>query len=69
MWKKYNLEFKGRKYITDEGQFETCQNVADKHPSGYLGNLVKKVMQAETPSSQQQVVVGVTHPTFDGEVF
>ena len=69
LWKKHNLEFKGRKYITDEGQFETCQNVADKHPSGYLGNLVQKVMQAETPSSQQQVVVGVTHPTFDGEVF
>lgn len=69
LWKKYNIVFKGRKYITDEGQFESCQNVSDKHPSGYLGNLAQKVIQAEPPSSQEQVVVGVTHPSFDGEVF
>ncbi|WP_409416977.1 fibronectin type III domain-containing protein [Flavobacterium sp. PS2] len=68
LWKRFNIEFKGRKYITDEGQFQSCKNVADKHPSGYLGNLVKKVMEANPPSNQEQVVVGVTHQSFGGEV-
>lgn len=40
----------------------------DNHPDGYLGNLVKQVMDAPKPTSSEQVVVGVTHPSFNGKV-
>ena len=34
-----------------------------------LGNLVKQVKDARIPSDAEQVVVGVTHPSFNGKVF
>ncbi|CAA0209300.1 hypothetical protein TMP248_250041 [Tenacibaculum maritimum] len=69
LWNKYADDFKGTKYVTDEGAFKTCQSVLDKHPDGYLGNLVKKVMEARKPTNSEQVLVGVTHPSFGNKVF
>ncbi|MFL0062373.1 hypothetical protein [Tenacibaculum maritimum] len=69
LWNKYADDFKGNKYVTDEGVFKTCQSVLDKHPDGYLGNLVKKVMEARKPTNSEQVLVGVTHPSFGNKVF
>ncbi|OWP74316.1 hypothetical protein BWK62_14605 [Flavobacterium oreochromis] len=69
LWKTYSDEFRGAKYVTEEGAFKTCQSVLDNHPNGYLNNLVKKVMEARVPSNKEQVLVGVTHPEFNGEVF
>ena len=69
LWKKYSDEFKGTRYITEVSAFKTCQSVLDNHPDGYLGNLVKKVMDVRKPTGSEQVVVGVTHPSFEGKVF
>ncbi len=69
LWKNYSDEFKGARYITEDGVFKTCQNVLDNHPDGYLSNLVKKVMDAPKPTNSEQVLVGVTHPSFNGKVF
>ena len=69
LWVKYSDEFKGSKYVTENGAFKTCQSVLDNHPDGYLGNLAKKVMDSPKPSNSEQVLVGVTHPSFEGKVF
>lgn len=69
LWYKYADDFKGTKYITEEGAFKTCQSVLDNHSEGYLGNLAKKVMDERIPTNKEQVVVGVTHPNLKGKVF
>ena len=69
LWKTYTNEFKKTRYVTETGVFKTCQSVLENHPDGYLGNLVKQVKDARIPSDAEQVVVGVTHPSFNGKVF
>ena len=69
LWKSYGNQFKKVRYTTETGIFKTCQSVAEAHPSGYLNNLVEKVMSERLPTTSEQVVVGVTHPDFGGKVF
>ncbi|QMW03325.1 hypothetical protein [Spirosoma foliorum] len=69
LWKTYSSQFKKVGYVTETGAFMTCQSVLDNHPDGYLGNLIKKVMDAPGPTNAEQVLVGVTHPSFEGKVF